>query len=93
MMIGRGGRIASASSSIVSQGTICSASAPALLDECVGSRGGAVEHRDAVALFGDVERQVGAHDAKADQADIRLRHLSPPMVPAALPVCLSDAND
>ena len=52
-----------------------------------------VEDRDAVALLGDVERQVGAHDAKADQADIRVRHLSPPMVPAALPVCLSDAND
>ncbi len=39
---------------------------------------GAVEHRDPVALFGDVEREVRAHHAKADQSDFGVRHRSIP---------------
>ena len=39
-------------------------------DECVGARRRAVEDGDAMALFGDVEREVRAHHAKADQADV-----------------------
>ena len=50
------------------------ASSPAAAHEVVGPRRRAVEDRDAVALLGNVERQIGAHDAKADQADFRFCH-------------------
>jgi hypothetical protein len=35
---------------------------------------GSVEYGDLVALFGDVERQVRAHDAETDQTDFCLFH-------------------
>ena len=37
----------------------------------------AVVDGDRVALFGDVEGEVGAHHSKADEADIRSRHRKP----------------
>ena len=40
--------------------------------EGIGPGGGAVEHGDAVALFRNVKRKVGAHDAKANEADFSL---------------------
>ena len=45
-----------------------------VFDEGVGARRGAVEDGDAVPVLGDVERQVGAHRAKADQADFGFFH-------------------
>ncbi len=35
-------------------------------------------HRQQVALFGDVKGQVGAHNGKADQPDIRRTTCIPP---------------
>ena len=43
--------------------------------EFLGRLRGAIIDRDGEALFGDVERQIGAHDAKTDQADFRCRHM------------------
>ena len=45
-----------------------------VFDECVGARRRPVEDGDAMALFGDVEREVRAHHAKADQADVGVFH-------------------
>jgi hypothetical protein len=42
--------------------------------ECFCASSSAVENRDAMTLFGYVERQVGAHDAKADKADFGFLH-------------------
>ena len=41
----------------------------------LGAAGRAVEDRDRVAVVGDVEREILAHDAEPDQADIRFRSL------------------
>ena len=40
--------------------------------ELVRARGGAVEHGDAMSLFGDVQRECRAHGSQADQADFRI---------------------
>ena len=40
-------------------------------DEGVGLLGGAVIDGDGIALLRHVEREIGAHDAKPDQTDIR----------------------
>jgi len=43
-------------------------------DEFLGFARGAVEHRDAEAVVGDVESQILAHDGKADEADVGVVH-------------------
>ena len=47
-------------------------------DELVDLAGGAVVHRDRVALLGNVERQIRAHHGKADKADVSSRHSHSP---------------
>ena len=78
MMTGRGGRMAAASSAIVSHGTIV-VQVAGLLVEAAGPCGGAVEHRDPVAFFSDVERQIGPHHAEAYQPDVGVCHRSSPL--------------
>ncbi len=45
-----------------------------LLVKLLRARNGPVEHRDLVALLGDVERKVGTHHAETDKTDFRLCH-------------------
>src|SRR5690606_36503049 len=52
--------------------------------ELLHPRDRAVEHRDGVALFGNVERKVRAHRAKADQTDFRFVHRRVPQSGVAL---------
>ena len=74
-MIARGRRSAPTSASSVGQGVERTALGLVARDELLGPAGGAVVDGDRVAVIGDVERQVLAHDAETDQADLRLRGL------------------
>ena len=64
---------------------------PAASMECAGSRRGPVEHRDAIALFRDVEGEVGAHHAKPDQSDFGIRH-APALVDWSIAAVFSQAR-
>ena len=55
-------------------GMMRSAELAGVFDERVGARRRPVEDGDAMAFFGDVERKVGAHHAKADQPDVGVSH-------------------
>ncbi len=46
-----------------------------LLVEFLGARDRAVEHRDRVALLGNVERKVRSHNTETDKPDFRLCHV------------------
>ena len=61
-------------SAMLWQGMIRSLERAGAFDESVGARRRSVEDGDAMAFFGDVEREVGTHHAKADQADVGVSH-------------------
>jgi hypothetical protein len=78
MMTGRGGLIAATKSSSVAAG--CDPvreTAGGIAGKLFRSRSRPIVDGNVIAVVGDVERQIGAHDAQSDHTYFRLRHAKP----------------